>query len=365
MFSAELPQVSNLYCSATAVHFRGRDLSATGLGESLYEAERRRDAELAEGKAQIMGPAESHSGIPAEVMYENGSTWDRIFFPAWASARLGVDPLKATEMVKLRHLQGGRDCFLPVAPLFEQPSPLSIAQGIAAGSDPDSALRNAMLEVMERYASLQWWSGRLAAAHPSPAAADYFGALQQRWRRKRPRKTSLLDITPAFGPPVFVAWSCGDDGRALCFGTACGTDEREAVYKALKELFQMEFGLDVVGYRRRNGVQLARRERLVQARASRLKSTDCEALLTPVSAGAPAGRPPLQDHADAIAAQLARAGVKLYALDLMRPDESHWVVKVLSPGLPIPARPPRTAKNAAPPLQEQARTGAWLKWTLY
>lgn len=363
MFSAELPQVSNLYCSATAVRFRGRDLSATGLGESLYEAERRRDAELAEGKAQVLGPAESHHGIPAEVMDGNGSTWDRIFFPAWAGARLGVDPLKPTELVKLRRLHGVGDCFLPVAPLFERPSPLSIAQGVAAAGDPESALRNAILEVVERYASLRWWSGRLPAAPPSSVAADYFAKLQERWRRKRPRQTALLDITPAFGPPVFVAWSCGDDGRALCFGTACGTDEREAVYKALKELFQMEFGLDVIGYRRRHGVQLARRERLVRARASRLKKEDCAVLLTPVSAGAASVRPELQDHAGAIAAQLAGAGVKLYALDLMRPDESHWAVKVLSPDLPIPAR--RAAPNPTPPGQGPAETGAWLKWTLY
>lgn len=368
MFSAELPQVPSLYCAASTIHFRGQDLSGTGLGESVYEAERRRDAELAEGKAQVLGPLETFCGIPAEMMQDNGTTWDRIFFPAWAGARLGVDPLKPAEMVKLRNLQNGRDCLLPAAPLFEWPSPLSIAQGVAAGSNPESALRNAILEAVERYASLQWWAGHLSAVAPSLAASDYFAGLQKRWCRKVPRKTGLLDITPSFGLPVFIAWSCGENGRELCFGTACGTDEREALYKALKELFQMEFGLDVINYRRRHGVKLARKERLVLARASRLRRTDCRALLTPVTGARAAERPEGLDHADSIAAQLARFGIELYAVDLQRPDDSHWVVKVLSPRLPIPvlpipARPGGSTKPTTP--REQAGIRAWQKWALY
>lgn len=330
MFSARLPNLPSLFCAATTLRFRGADLSGTGLDESREEAEARRDSELAEGKARLLFSQSADS-----------------------------------ESIRLQDTCSGEAYHLPAAQLFGCPSHLSFAQGIAANPDHETALRNAILEAVERYASLNWWAGKRAAAQPSPSANSIFQELQERWMRKEPRRTALLDISPDLGLPVFVAWSCREDGRDLCFGTACGRHVREALSGALRELFQMEFGLDVVRYRRRHGVKLARKERLVLARASRLKRENCKALLTPHRAGTEATDASAGDRAGNVAEHLADKGFRLFAAELPRPDPLHQVVQVVAPDLPLPS-PRKPGNSGETPSAIRCRVSApWSAWDLY
>ncbi|WP_282610496.1 YcaO-like family protein [Pelagibius sp. Alg239-R121] len=365
MYSAELAQVSNLYCSAAVETFCGISLSATGLGNSLQEAEARREAEFAEGKAQILGPR----GPTVEFFKKLRSEAEGD--PDWGELLDEISPpgtpltCETLECFRARDISSGAERFLPTAFLGSEGSQAPVAIGIAAGTNLDMALFNALLEAIERYSSLNWWSGCHTAAAPSPAAERCFSDQQRYWIRKATRRTGLLDITPHFGIPVYVAWSCGHGGRDLCFGTACRPNDQAAVRAALKELFQMEFGLDVIRYRQRHGVKLDRKERVMLARAFRLSVENCSALLTPARAVNPAAPSASMETSTRIAAHLSRFDKQCYAIDFERPDEVHWVVKVLSPNLRISSAC-RKGDGQVSPIERRAENEApWRRWDLY
>ena len=213
-FPTNLPHIDNLICAVGNVEFHGPRLSATGLGDTIEKAEALRDAEFAERKSMVL---------------------------------YGDDDLGA-----------------------------GVSAGTAAGSDPDMALVHAMLEAVERHASRRWWCWGMAGVKPTEADLQWFDELQRTWRRRSPSRVGLLDITPRHGIPVFAAWSCGDDGRDLCFRTACRLQRLDTIRAALKELHQMEFGLEVVRYRKENGLNLHRRERVYLAGARRLCATGAD-----------------------------------------------------------------------------------------
>ena len=359
MFSAELPMVSNLYCATAVARFRGAELSATGLGDSLLEAEARRDAELAEGKALLLGPAQRRAKTLSEqhAGAECGPDWSA-FLDHTVSPSGNPDCACATEL----HSSGR--FALPMDAL-ESTGPGGFAQGVAAGPDREMALRNALLETVERYASANWWHAVEPAKPPAPAVTAVFGGLQKHWFRRSARQTGLLDITPDIGLPVFAAWSCRDDGRDLCFGTACGVTDEEAVRAALKELFQMEFGLDVVRYRQRHGVELARKERVMLARASRLNLKTCKALIETLPGAETAPRAAGLETVQQIARHAASQNRRLYAVDLNRPDTTHWAVRVISPDLEMPGcRRPKTELASSSVVHTRA-TARWSAWELY
>jgi len=340
MIDDELPHIADLFYAAGSVSFRGIAISATGLGETRDEAIALRDAELAERQSFVLG---------APVR--------RIAPDVWSGAIVPADITEETEYLAARSLGSGAVTWFPTRMISAAGRPADVvAEGTAAGTDREMAALNAVREAVERHAARQWWLGLRAPSPASPPAVDHFNQLQQKWRRRAPRRTELLDITPQFGIPVFVAWSCREDGRALCFGLASHPREDEAVRAALKELFQMEFGLDVAAYRQQNGVQPAQRERRMVDRAGALTVDDCSALLTP-------GRDPVvpMDAGQSVtsaqlAAHLDRSGIAFHAIDLPSVDARHRVVHAFSPNLRLPQAP-----TALPGEPDQRWTG----WDLY
>lgn len=349
MIDDELPHVANLFYAAGSVSFREVDISATGLGETREEAIALRNAEFAERRSFVLGPE-------VRCIAQDGQLPPGV----WSSATLPVDRANETEYLAARSLGSGAVTWFPVR-MISVGSRLAdvVAEGTAAGSDGEMATLNAVREAIERHAARQWWLGLRAPAPPSATALEHFNCLQRQWRRHTPRRTELLDITPAFGVPVFAAWSCREDGRALCFGLACHPKEDQAVRVALKELYQMEFGLDVAAYRQRKGVQPAEREQRMLERAGALTVDDCIALLSPgrdparpVEAGEPVTSTQLAAHLD-------RFGIALHAIDLPPTDARYQVVHAFSADLRLP-HPPTTTQGKL-----DRTMPCWTGWDLY
>lgn len=349
MFHDELPHISNLFCAAGSITFRGVDISATGLGDSLDEALALQNAEFAERKSFVLGPAERGIKPVGEMQPA-----------AWAA---DVDPPnngQDVECLAARNLHSGEQGWFPARMISSFGSPAALmAEGTAAGVDAEMATLNAVLEAIERHTARKWWLGHSAPTQPSARALDCFCRLQRCWSRHQTRRTELLNITPEFGVPVYAAWSCREDGTGLCFGLSCHPMEEEAVRGALKELLQMEFGLDVIAYRQRNGVTLADREQRILDRACNLNVDDCTLLLTPDrepvrcmdAAGAPASVE--------LAAHLGRFGIAFYRIDLPPTDVHHHVVHAFSADLRLPQAPAMLQSE----FDRQVRR--WTGWDLY
>ncbi len=312
-FSAELPHIRGLFYAVGLESFFGTTISATGLGDSTAQAERLRDAEMAERRSQILAQANADRIIARDIH---------------SGARRPFSIGKGND--------GGR--------------PRCWTEGIAAAAQAETALLNAALEALERDASMRWWYGGRDAVVPGAADNQVFQRLQQDWRRREPRRTKLLDITPEHGIPVFVAWSCAGSGRDLCFGTACRLQRAAAIRAALKELHQMEFGLDVARYRQRHDVVPSRRERIMLARAGRLCLNQCGDLLHAAKATIPDA--PELDTADHLGCHLDGHGIALFAVELPRSDDRHRVVRVYLPASPETAT-------------QDSRPRHWARWDLY
>ena len=363
-FSARLPHVNSLYCCAVSERFQGVDLSATGLGETAEKAFVRCNAELAEGKSFVLGPTECFSATASDLAaYES--------LPHSRSSAGNKHPKdrrrsETLQCTVARLIGSEHKMAVPTGRLFgrNRPKP-KMPEGIAAGTDPDMALQNAILETIERYASLNWWLGVHRGKQPSRSAVLYFDKIQSRWARTVPRRTGLLDISPDFGIPVFVAWSHETTGRGLCFGTASGLSDTDAVRAAFRELLQMEFGLDVARYRQSHGVKAARRERIKLARASRLGVHHCKALLAPQSCGSGDEKRERSMSPEQLAKRLACNRIRLFAVDLVRPDDRHFVVKTFSPDLQVSQSQNVQAHSGCALNHRENNETPWIKWELY
>lgn len=346
MFEDELPHIANLFCAAGSTSFRGVDISATGLGDTLEVAIALRDAEFAERQSFVRGPAELCIKPAHDVQCSELSDDPR---PA--------DDAREMECLAGRNLLSDEVNWFPTRMIsaYGNPAPF-MAEGTAAGTSREMATFNAALEAIERYAARHWWLGLCAVALPSDQEQDHFDRLQRQWRRHQPRRTELLNITPAFGVPVFVAWSCREDERALCFGVSSHPSVQTAIRGALKELHQMEFGLDVIGYRRQNSVALAAREKRILARACELRVDDCRVILTPD--GEPVRR---MDDTGALpgsvqlARDLDRTGIAMHTIDLSCTDAKYQVVHAFSADLKLPEAP----------ASAEGGSRDWTAWELY
>lgn len=143
--------------------------------------------------------------------------------------------------------------------------------GMAAGRDDVAQVQiRAILELIERWTCQSWWAGTLISSKPAHGTLTAFQTAQAKWKRRTPRQTGLLQLGQPELPPTCVAWSCDQSGRSLCLGAACRIDGPEAATAALRELYQMEFGLSVIQHRRAGGVELAASELYILDRANAL-----------------------------------------------------------------------------------------------
>lgn len=259
-----MPDVPTLFLAASASNWSGGVVSATGVGRTARDARRRHDAERRERRAAVVMPA---------------------------------------------------------------PAGLS---GMAAGDDgPDAVLRRALCEMIERWTCLGWWHGAsdVRALAPGAQAARAFFDARAAWPRRRERKTGLVQLGAGGLPPVLVAWSCDGAGRSICFGAACRPNASDAALGALRELYQMEFGLALERHRATRGVTLSPASQAVLSRAHGLTLDGVQARLLPQGKATEA---PAEDPAHA----LRRAGLR-WSIESAPADPG--VLRVSSPDLMPPS----------------------------
>ncbi|MEO9780206.1 MAG: YcaO-like family protein [Sedimentitalea sp.] len=285
MFRGSLPDVPNLFVHASVTRQGNQPISATGIGCTPQEAELRHDGERAERVAQALGATPD--------------TQDNVAI-----------------------------------------------SGMAAGRDDVAQIETrAILELVERWTCLSWWAGTLLASKPSPATNAAFAKAEANWKRRKPRRTGLLQLGQPNLPPAFVAWSCDQTGRSLCFGAACELDNSDAATAALRELYQMEFGLSVAQHRQAAGVALSGFEQRVLDRAESLTIEQMNNHFK------------IKDHADNrfrgdIGASLSDAGIALSVNRLTQPIDGHQIVTA-------------TSADLAPLSQDKNQCNTALRWNLY
>ena len=340
MFCEPMPDVEALYYAVGIQEFCGHSISATGLGESPPEATVRRDAELAERVAFLAGPLRSELRSAVDIDQRFGS----------------IEPLpQGNEDVPCVYsvdLATQLECWIPsnLVPSFHHPS-RSDRFGLAAGADTEMARFHALCEAVERSSAQNWWSGHAKALQPADSALLQFASVSERWRRRSARTCGLIQIRAAGDVPVLVAWSCYPDGYGMCFGTACHPEAASAAEHALRELLQMELGLEIARYRARNGVEIGDREQTILHRAKQLHHADCRDLLEMWGQGQSATGDLVTSTS--LATHLASSGVSALAIDLDSSGSRFSAALCLCPVLDGDAA------------EKASTSGHWTRWDLY
>lgn len=239
---------------------------------------------------------------------------------------------------------------------------VKLSSGCAAGRTTESALLHALLELVERDAVALWWIGG-RRARPLPCGPGIPPRLFTALGRDASRRTSwLLDITTDLGVPCVGALSLGADGRGLVCGFAARLDYDEAVTAAVREMCQMEVGLELIFLKRAEGGDAALNavDRKHLQRAFGFDARQC-LLLQPCQDGAArvgTGRLPSACPRAFWSSLEADAGEAFWA-DLTRPDLGIPAVRALAPGLQ-----PYPTDLVTPRLQREiAATGGGLGLT--
>ncbi len=169
------------------------------------------------------------------------------------------------------------------------PGPMAIAgatmsTGVAAGQSFKAAIRNAILELVERDAAALWWIG---GARPRTIALEghelpKLTKLVQDLRGGCSSRTSwFLDITTDLMIPVVAAVSVNQSGKGFSCGLGAGLSLAEAAERAFFELLQMELGLRLAEMKTRDpsvGTITEIDERAL-VRASAIDANECDLIL--------------------------------------------------------------------------------------
>jgi len=262
----------------------------------------------------------------------------------------GVSRSRPIAWTHAARLHGGGEAPMPldlcvrrIAEAQDFSPPLRLSVGCAAGVSATGATLHALLELVERDATAQWWRGGVRGhLVPLEWAASRDAALQiERLRgTASSRRTWLLDITTDLGVPVVAAVSARHDGYGFAAGFACRPTMAAAATAALFELCQMELGLHLAQSRlRENGESaLGTGDRAHLRRAQAIDTSACR-LLHP---GPPTGLAHDDEGADGdeallsrLVARLVAQGIESYAIDLTRPEFGVPVVRVIAPALQL------------------------------
>lgn len=255
-----------------------------------------------------------------------------------------VMPQKQIEWMPARDVMSGAPAALPADLCVRRPAESraiapagALSAGVAAGADFASAALRAALELCERDAAALWWlGGKRPNAFPleHPAAVAGMILLAALRQDRAERRTRLLDITTDLEIPAVAAVSFDRDGHGLACGLAARLDWRDAARAAILEMCQMELAAPLAAAKRaeRGDAALNDTDRRHLARASFAAAT-C-ALLQPLALSAlPPRLATMPDQLTELAARLGANGIRLFAVDLTRPDIGVAVARMVSPDL--------------------------------
>lgn len=308
-------------------------LSVAGNGESLEAALVSCLGEAADRLAVVERPGDV-SGPARPATNTLIDTW---IAKAVASAG-ALDWIEARDIITARPLELPADLCLRRRPERRRFEPAgALSAGVAAGADWQTAALRAALELCERDAAALWWlGGRRPTAFPlehpaTVAGTTLIAALRQ---GSTERRTMLADITSDLGIPTVAAVSLDCKGRGLACGLAARLDWAEAARAAVLEMCQMELAapLATAKLAERGEAALNDADRHHLQRAS-FAASDCM-LIYPCGVSAPPPQASTAPHdLRAFGARLASNGVRLFVLDLTRPDIGVAVARVVSPDL--------------------------------
>jgi ribosomal protein S12 methylthiotransferase accessory factor len=246
-----------------------------------------------------------------------------------------LDRCDARDLVTAEPLALPADLCVRRAPERRNVEPAgALSAGVAAGADWEAAVLRAALELCERDAAAMWWLGgqipkAFALEHPATVAGtQLLGALRQ---GAADRRTMLLDITTGLGVPAVAAMSLDRDGCGLACGLASRLEWAEAARAAILEMCQMELAAPLAAAKRaeRGDEVLNKADRAHLSRAAFL-AADCD-LLQP--RGVSMAETPVHADLPSFAGTLRERAIRLFAVDLTRPDIGVAAARVVSPDL--------------------------------
>lgn len=213
----------------------------------------------------------------------------------------------------------------------------ALSSGVAAGPDLRAAALRAGLELCERDALALWWiGGQRPRGVPIEHAANVAATrLLANLRQDRTdRLTRLLDITTDLEIPAIAAVSIDRDGCGLACGLAARLDWGEAARAAIFEMCQMELAAPIAHAKRRERGEEALNEiDRNHLRRAAFATSGCD-LLEPRGPASPQSKADTSgDPLHAFVTRLSGHGVRLFVLDLTRPDIGIPVVRMVSPDL--------------------------------
>jgi oxazoline/thiazoline synthase len=201
------------------------------------------------------------------------------------------------------------------------------SNGCAAGNEPEEAILQGLLEVVERDAVALWWytRARRPAVDFSSSRSAYVSDVIDAYAAQG-RDVWALDLTNDLGIPAVVALSCrAEDRNGVTFGFGAHLDAEIAVGRALSELVQMTFGVQA---KVRRSPMLERWLADVTPTNEPWLAGEGQTALAPSSVSGD-----LAADIRACTEAIARAGHETLVVDLTLPDVGLPVVKVVAPGL--------------------------------
>lgn len=178
----------------------------------------------------------------SELQYLERERWNQVHHEN-AQIPSSYDPDNAIEWTRVEPLSEISFEYVPSAYCYlwySCPGPdiyCPDSMGCAAGSNYESAILSALLELIERDAVSIWWDNRLSRPVWNPKAWNNRQLIACRDAlRKSGRDLNLLDITTDLGVPVCVAVSPRFDGSEPYFASAAGINFSEAASRATSEL---------------------------------------------------------------------------------------------------------------------------------
>jgi thiazole/oxazole-forming peptide maturase SagD family component len=308
-------------------------LSVTGNGETLETALISCLGEAVDRLAAVERPGDIlATGLARQAGDGLAGTW---------IAQAIQSPVDELDWIEARDVMTSRSAALPAdlclrrAPDRRRIEPVgALSAGVAAGPDFASAALRAALELCERDAAALWWlGGKRPKAFPMEHAANLMGAkLIENLRQGRTdRRTLLLDITTDLGIPAVAAVSLNGDGHGLACGLAARLGWGDAARAAILEMCQMELAAPLAEAKRaeRGDAALNDIDRRHLQRAA-FAASNC-ALIHPrdVSGIESQG---LTGNIDlrGLASGLDGLGVRLFAVDLTRPDIGVAMARMVS-----------------------------------
>lgn len=211
----------------------------------------------------------------------------------------------------------------------------SDSNGVATGSTYQEAVLQGLLELIERDSVALWWYPRTAVARVDLASFESdFLERCVRYHQKIGRELWALDLTSDLGIPTFAGVSRKVTGeQQIIMGFGAHPDARIALQRAVAETNQLLCGFVEWHLQCKDAHTNAttrwfktatiERETYLQGRQD-LVTGSAKYKSAPVS---------VAEALNQCLAAVHGAGLKVYALDLTRPDIDLKVVRVLCPGL--------------------------------